>query len=45
MATFGFFGGADLFRELRWLQSEMDRVMGAFVWAWPVSGCRCFPGR
>lgn len=29
MATFGFFGGADPFRELRRLQSEMDRVMGA----------------
>ena len=32
MATFGFFGGADPFRELRRLQSEMDRVMGSFVW-------------
>ena len=29
MATFGFLGGEDPLRELRRLQSEMDRVMGA----------------
>lgn len=38
MATlrpFGFFGGADPFRELRRLQDEMDRLVGAFA---PAAG-------
>lgn len=31
MRPFGFFGGADPFRELRRLQDEMDRLVGAFA--------------
>jgi HSP20 family protein len=43
MATFGFFGGADPFRELRRLQSEMDRVMGALSGPGQLAAAGAFP--
>ena len=43
MATFGFFGGADPFRELRRLQSEMDRVMGALSGPGQLAAAGVFP--
>jgi HSP20 family protein len=46
MATllpFGFLGGADPFRELRRLQSEMDRVMGSLSAAGGLAAAGAFP--
>ena len=46
MATlrpFGFFGGADPFRELRRLQEEMDRLTGAFAPAGGLGAAGGFP--
>jgi HSP20 family protein len=46
MATllpFGFLGGADPFRELRRLQSEMDRVMGSLSAPGPFAAAGAFP--
>lgn len=46
MATlfpFGFSGGADPFRELRRLQTEMDRVMGSLSTAGELAAPGAFP--
>jgi len=46
MATllpFGFLAGADSFRELRRLQSEMDRVMGSLSAAGELTAAGAFP--
>jgi HSP20 family protein len=46
MATllpYGFFGGADPFRELRRLQNEMDRVMGSLPAAGGLAAAGAFP--
>jgi HSP20 family protein len=43
MATFGFFGGADPFRELRRLQSEMDRVAGTLSGPGQLAAAGVFP--
>jgi HSP20 family protein len=43
LLPFGFLGGADPFRELRRLQSEMDRVMGSLPAAGGLAAAAAFP--
>ena len=43
MLPFGLLGGADPFRELRRLQSEMDRVMGSLPAAGGLAAAGAFP--